>query len=111
MGIDFRIENCASKLSSWADSTFGAISNRINASEKKLKAAQRSVPDARMLATCKSIAEDLDDLHKMEESYWHMRSRANELRDGDKNSKYFHHKANSRQRRNSIKGLTDPCDG
>ena len=64
-----------------------------------------------MLATCKSLADELDSLHKLEESYWHLRSRSNELRDGDKKSQYFHHKVNSRQWRNSIKGLTDPSDG
>lgn len=111
MDVDFRIENCAAKLSSWADVTFGAIKKKISSTEKRLKAAQRCQPDARMLATCKSIAEELNSLHKLEESYWHLRLRANEIRDGDKNSQYFHHKASSRQWRNTIKGLTDPCDG
>lgn len=36
-----------------------------------------------------------------------MHSRVNELPDGDKNSNYFHHKADSRRRRNSNKGLFD----
>lgn len=60
-----------------------------------------------MMNTCKSLAEELDSLHNIGESYWHLRSKANELRDGDKISKYFHHKASSRRRRNTIKGLYD----
>ena len=74
---------------------------------KKLKAAQRCNSNATMMNTCKSLAEQLDNLHNLEESYWHLRSRVNEPRDGDKNSKYFHHKASSRRRRNMIKGLFD----
>lgn len=37
----------------------------------------------------------------------HARARANELRDGDKNTKYFHHKANQREKQNYVKGLTN----
>lgn len=101
--IDFRIEHCASQLSSWADATFGDLKKRIRHTEKQLIKAQRSVPDAGMIANCKAITDHLDELHRLEESYWHLRSWANELRDGDKNSSYFHHKASSRRRRNSIK--------
>ena len=54
-----------------------------------------------------SLAKELDDLHRLEESYWHIRSRANEIKDGDNNSKYFHHKASSRKKRNTIVGFED----
>lgn len=36
-----------------------------------------------------------------------MHSRVNELKDGDRNTKYIHHKANSRKKRNLIRGLED----
>ena len=85
--------------------TFGALKKKIRDAE--VKAAQRCNPNASMMNTCKSLAEQLDNLHNMEESYWHLQSRANKLRDGDKNSKYFHHKASSQRRRNMIKGVYD----
>lgn len=53
------------------------------------------------------LASELDELHRLKESYWHARARANELRDGDKNTKYFHHKASQRKKRNTIHGLLD----
>jgi hypothetical protein len=106
-GVKFRIANCAEKLASWAEKTFGVPKSRIRASERKLKAAQRYPPDANMLVKCKRLTEELNELHRLEESYWYMRLRANELRDGDQNSKYFHHKAGSRCRRNAIKDLND----
>ena len=105
--IEFYIANCASKLSSWVESTFGVLKSRIKASKKKLRAAQRCPPDANMIDNCKSLLNELDELHKLAESYWHMWSRANELKDGDENSKHFHNKASSRRRRNLIKGLND----
>lgn len=52
----------------------------------------------------------LNELHRLEESYWHARAKANELRDGDKNTKYFHHKANKGKKRNTITGLYDEVE-
>ncbi|XP_021839603.2 uncharacterized protein [Spinacia oleracea] len=49
----------------------------------------------------------LDDLHRLEESYWHARARANEMKDGDKNTSYFHRKASNKKHVNGIKGLFD----
>lgn len=105
--ITFRITHYAGKLSDWAEAKFGALRSKIKESERKLKAAQRCPLNDNMVRTSKMLSTELDDLHRMEESYWHMRSRANELRDGDRNSKYFHHKASFRRRRNLIKGLED----
>lgn len=49
----------------------------------------------------------MDDLHCKHEAYWYMRSRVSEVRDGDKNTSYFHHKASHRRSRNRMKGLFD----
>lgn len=47
--------------------------------EEQLKVAQERVPDADMLELCSSLAADLNELHRLEESYWYARSRSNEL--------------------------------
>ena len=60
-----------------------------------------------MLERCNTLSRKLDELHGLEELYWHARARANELRDGDKNTKYFHHKASQKRRSNNIRGLMD----
>lgn len=61
--------------------------------------------DANLLQRSHEISEELKELRKLEESYWHAHARANELRDGDKNTSYFHHKATQRKKRNYIRGL------
>lgn len=106
--VDAKLENCANALKHWAVKTFGKIKNMIKTTERKLAKAQKQSPDANMIAACETMTSDLDKLHRMEEAYWHMRSRVNELKDGDSNTKYFHHKASSRKKRNLIRGLEDP---
>lgn len=49
----------------------------------------------------------LDDLNRRHEAYWYLRSRIIEVKDGDRNTSYFHHKASQRKRRNRIDGIYD----
>ena len=105
--IDKRIGLLALDLSKWAASTFGNIKKKIKETETQLKAAQSNLPDAIMFDRCNELSTKLDELHRMEESYWHARARVNAVRDGDKNTSYFHHKASQRRKRNRICGLMD----
>lgn len=97
-----RIDMCAKSLKQWSSNTFGDIRKKIKRAEKNLFKAQRCAPDDHLIKTCNEIPNELDNLHYLQESYWFMRARANELKDGDKNIRYFHHKASSRRRRNTI---------
>ncbi|XP_021836918.2 uncharacterized protein [Spinacia oleracea] len=107
---DQRLSRCAERLTSWAADYFGSIKKRKKVVEEQLKIAQARHPDATMFETCSLLSTELDELHRLEESYWHARARANELRDGDRNTAYFHHKASHRRRVNGIKGLLDDND-
>ncbi|XP_074289262.1 uncharacterized protein LOC141614414 [Silene latifolia] len=60
-----------------------------------------------MLARCRDIVKELDDLRRQVETYWYTRARKCELRDRDKNTNYFHHKAKQRNKRNDIAGIED----
>lgn len=44
-------------------------------------------------------------MYEKQETYWYIRSTSTDIKDGDLNTKYLHHKASQRRRRNEIKGL------
>ncbi|CAN6676537.1 unnamed protein product [Malus baccata var. baccata] len=52
-----------------------------------------------------ALEVELDHLCKQEECYWQQRSRVQWLREGDANTKFFHHSTIQRRRRNSVVSL------
>lgn len=50
---------------------------------------------------------DFDNILKIEEEYWHMRSRINWINEGDANSKFFHLSVINRRRKNKIVSFVD----
>lgn len=53
------------------------------------------------------VEMQIDDFLRDEEIYWRQRSKAFWLKEGDHNTRYFHAKASSMKRRNTIDGLLD----
>ncbi|KAL2929017.1 RNA polymerase II holoenzyme cyclin-like subunit [Bienertia sinuspersici] len=99
---------CGTQLRKWASDTFGDIKRGIKKVEKELGLLLNKRPDQNMLDRCESLSNELDELHHLQESYWYARARANDLKDGDKITGYFHHKSSQRRKKNSIKGLYNP---
>ncbi|CAN6583607.1 unnamed protein product [Malus baccata var. baccata] len=55
----------------------------------------------------KQKEKELADAHRKEEAYWKVKSRNQWLREGDKNTKFFHAQTLKRHRFNSIRGIED----
>ena len=55
----------------------------------------------------KEAQNKLENLHLMEEEFWQIRSRSNWIKQGDKNTKYFHHHVSQRERKKRITELED----
>lgn len=78
-----RLECVSSDLSCWATKKFGDLKKRKKKALDNLNALHQRAPDAMVLEQCRKVSNKLDEVHRLEESYWHARARANELRDGD----------------------------
>ena len=102
-----RIESMAMSLAQWSGRKFSNLGKQITAIEKQLHAAQHQPITDDSCSLCADLEKQLDDLHRKHEAYWYLRSRVAEVRDGDRNTKYFHHKASQRKKRNCVKGLVD----
>ncbi|KAK9688730.1 hypothetical protein RND81_09G007000 [Saponaria officinalis] len=102
-----KVNLCAVRLTAWARERFGNIRLRIREKEAELGYWQRQAPSADMLTRCAELVKEVDELRRQVETYWYSRARKCELRDGDKNTGYFHFKAKQRKSRNWISGIED----
>ncbi|KAF4368982.1 hypothetical protein G4B88_011810 [Cannabis sativa] len=93
---------CADQLGAWNKGKFGSIPRLVRETQKQLDdLLSVSAPLVRM-DEVKRLETKLNDLLSREECYWKLRSRADWLALGDRNTKYFHNKATGRKKKNAI---------
>jgi hypothetical protein len=91
-------------LKDWSKRKFGNILHELNKSRKRLELLQLNN------ASQKEICQAMDHMNELlykEEMLWLQRSRIAWLKEGDRNTRFFHQKAVWRARRNKIKKLKD----
>ena len=99
-GIDADLKEVANKLTSmqdvlsrWAQREFDSVQNNIRSlrgSLQKLRLLPPSTPTATRIL---KVESELDEWLLREELMWKQRSRIKWLREGDKNTEFFHRKA------------------
>ncbi|KAL0408409.1 UNVERIFIED_CONTAM: hypothetical protein Sradi_1775300 [Sesamum radiatum] len=89
----------------WERREFGNVRSRIRQLEDRILSLDKgnlSTDSKQLLEMMKS---ELEELLAREELLWKQRSKAEWLREGDKNTAYFHARANERRKRNMISSL------
>jgi hypothetical protein len=91
-------------LNSWSKVKFGAITSELNKLKKRLEELSLQAQLASSVEV-NDVRQRMDELLYREEMMWLQRSRIAWLREGDRNTKYFHRKAAARSRKNKVKQL------
>ena len=101
---------CASSLSKWGMSVFGQIPRKLKEMQDSLSVLTKEDTAGQNGAEINRIRKEINILLDDEELWWQQRSRVQWLGEGDRNTKYFHHRASERRRKNTITGLWNQKD-
>lgn len=102
--IKVSLDKLMGKLHGWSRKKFGNVVKEIEKSRTRLEDLMNMNADRKEI---RKESEHLDELLYREEMLWRQRSRIDWLREGDRNTQFFHQRAIWRARKNKIKGLVD----
>ncbi|CAM8998732.1 unnamed protein product [Rhodiola kirilowii] len=103
-----KLQNCMSCLQQWSAAEFGDVKKKVKNLKERIQELRVRLRTDEVAGAEMNLSSELDEWMEREELYWRQRSRAEWLKNGDKNTAYFHAKASQRKERNHIDRLKDP---
>lgn len=100
-----RLSICGQHMLQWSKRKFGNISRRVQSLNNQISQLNSHMGREDNKDAIRSLENQLDHLLALNESYWKQQSRADWLKSGDHNTKFFHHKASIRRQKNRITGI------
>ncbi|KAK3014543.1 hypothetical protein RJ639_008317 [Escallonia herrerae] len=102
-----RTDNVSQALRRWNITHFGHIQTQIKKLSEYLDTVQQQEPTVRNIELQRNIQNQIDEQCCREEWLWHQKSRLQWIKDGDRNTKFFHLSTIIRRRQNSIDFIKD----
>ncbi|XP_074265286.1 uncharacterized protein LOC141587712 [Silene latifolia] len=97
----------ARELRAWKSMSISGIGRDIRRKCKLLSRLNKGESSEDNVRRRRKLVAELADLRRKEEQYWRQQSRALWLKDGDRNTAFFHTRAGERKRKNFISKLVD----
>ena len=114
-GIMSNLNDCAVELMRWSSNVFSQIPKNIKEKRNTLSSLTSQDKDGSLSTEINGLRWEINDLLDDEEIYWGQRAKAHQLKEGDKNTSFFHAQASERRKQNTILGIWDSqgrwCDG
>ncbi|XVF71960.1 hypothetical protein PTKIN_Ptkin12aG0082200 [Pterospermum kingtungense] len=96
------IRECGIALSKWNHVSFGHVGRHIKAKERELEMILKADHGGGFGGRSKKCRQELDELLRREEMLWKQRSKDLWVKEGNRNTKYFHAVASRRKRHNQV---------
>jgi len=95
-----------SDLKTWSKNTIGSVPKKLGIYRKRLEVLATK-NDTNSHKERKKLLAEMEELLHKEEILWRQRARALWLKEGDRNTSFFHRKASWRAKKNRISSLQD----
>ncbi|XP_050248612.1 uncharacterized protein LOC126695855 [Quercus robur] len=106
-GFNKKIGSVQDSLQAWNKNSFGQVYTSLAKKLRELKAMEESGGYVSNPSRVQMLCTEIERLKSKEECMWKQWSRTAWLKVGDKNSRYFHYRANQRNKHNQILELED----
>ena len=91
-----KVQNCGEKLTEWSKKSFGNVKRVLEAKMNLLSKVEMDAARGGDPLRVKSLQIEINNMLDKENLMWQQRSRAFFLKNGDRNTTYFHSKASQR---------------
>lgn len=101
------VEECGEQLKKWNKEVYKVSQNRLGWLMRRLKQVRKMDLLSSVIKEYRRVEQEIRSLRQQQETAAWQWCRPLVLRDGDKNTAYFHSKVSNRRRRNRLKWIED----
>ena len=103
-----KIDRCGIALTRWSKQTFGSVKRELQQKRKALQQVERDSLRTGDSRNMRFLEAEINKLLDKEAKMWAQRAKILWLKDGDRNTRFFHTRTSQRRCRNYITKLYDP---